>query len=164
MTSPRSSDTPERESVWDYPRPPRLESSDRHIKIVCGDKVIVETNRALRVLETSHPPVYYIRKEDILPGILVPTDRKSICEWKGTARYVHLLIDEYSVENAAWTYPNPVPAFAGLRNHFAFYVQLMDACYLNGERVQSQPGGFYGGWITSEVEGPFKGSPGTAGW
>ena len=152
------------ESVWDYPRPPRLEPSTRHIKIVFGDQSIVDTRNALRILETSHPPTYYIPSQDIMPGVMIPASRRSLCEWKGTARYFHLMVDGYSVENAAWTYPEPLQGYEALQDHFAFYPLLMDACYVDGERVQPQAGGFYGGWITRDIVGPFKGTSGTSHW
>lgn len=152
------------ESVWDYPRPPRIESSTRLVKIVCGDQVIVESRRSFRLLETSHPPTFYVPIDEVAEGVLIPASKKSLCEWKGIARYYHVVVGDYSVENAAWSYPSPQPAFLELADHVAFYPLMMDACYVNGERVQPQAGGFYGGWITSEIEGPFKGAPGTQGW
>lgn len=152
------------ESVWDYPRPPRLEPCERRVKIVFGDQVIVDTRRSLRILETSHPPTLYIPFDQIQPGVIVPASRRSLCEWKGTAQYAHLMVDGYSVENAAWTYPQPLRGYEALQDHYAFYPLLMDACYVDDERVQPQVGGFYGGWITREIVGPFKGATGTSHW
>jgi len=155
---------PDRESVWDYPRPPRLERTDRHIRIVFNGTVIADTWRAWRVLETSHPPVYYIPPADIRMDCLAEAAGSSFCEWKGRARYYSVVVGDRQAERAAWTYPEPVPAFDPIRDHVAFYAGPMDACTVDGEPVQPQPGGFYGGWITADIVGPFKGSPGTLGW
>jgi uncharacterized protein (DUF427 family) len=155
---------PGQESVWDYPRPPRVEDSEKHIRVVFAGVVIADTRRAKRVLETSHPPVYYIPPEDIRMEYLAQTDRASWCEWKGRASYYSITVNGRRATNAAWFYPDPQNAYAAIRNHVAFYPQQMDACYVDGERVQPQPGGFYGGWITSDVVGPFKGGLGTTGW
>ena len=152
------------ESVWDYPRPPRLEDSSKQIQIVFNGTVIAETNRAKRVLETSHPPTYYIPPQDIKQEYLVPTAQSSFCEWKGGAKYYGVAVGDKQATNAAWFYPNPTPAFASMQDYVAFYAHLMDACYVDGERVQPQPGNFYGGWITSDIVGPFKGGAGTWGW
>ena len=153
-----------RESVWDYPRPPQVAPSDWPVQVVLAGETIADSRRALRVLETSHPPTYYVPLDDIRPGVLLPTDRKTFCEWKGTASYFHVMVGEHCVENAAWTYLRPLEAFQSLLDHVAFYSQLMDACFVDGERVQPQLGGFYGGWITSHISGPFKGSLGTGSW
>ena len=155
---------PGQESVWDYPRPPRLEPTTRHIRVVFNGVTIADTHRAWRVLETSHPPVYYIPPEDIRMEYLRPGAGRSFCEWKGTAGYYTLEVNSQQVENVAWFYPNPTPAFAAIRDHVAFYAAPMDSCTVDGERVTPQPGGFYGGWITADVVGPFKGEPGTMGW
>jgi len=155
---------PGQESVWDYPRPPRLEDSTKHIQVIFNGEIIADTQRPKRVLETSHPPVYYILPEDIKPGILHQTNQKTFCEWKGWSSYYTITVGDQQQINAAWSYIDPVPAFASLKNWVAFYVKLMDACYVNGELVKPQPGGFYGGWITSDIVGPFKGEPGTQGW
>jgi uncharacterized protein (DUF427 family) len=153
------------ESVWDYPRPPRLEKSRRPVRVESGGRVIAESGRALRVLETSHPPVYYIPPEDIDMSLLRPDpDRASHCEFKGRARYWDLVIDGEVRRSVAWSYPDPSPAFAPLRDHLAFYASRVDACFVGEERVQAQEGDFYGGWITAEIVGPFKGAPGTWGW
>ena len=155
---------PGQESVWDYPRPPRLELTTRHIRVVFNGVTVAETRRALRVLETSHPPVYYLQPEDIRAEYLRPGTSGSFCEWKGAARYYTLQVGERRAENAAWYYPNPTPDFAALRNYVAFYAAPMDGCFVDDQRVRPQPGNFYGGWITDDVVGPFKGEPGSMGW
>lgn len=149
------------ESVWDYPRPPRLEPTTRRLRIVHGGAVLAETIRAFRILETSHPPVYYIPQADIDMGRLHPSAGKSsFCEWKGRAAYWSLP----GAADVAWSYPKPSPAYAALQDHLAFYPSRVDECSVDGERVEAQPGDFYGGWITSDLVGPFKGAPGTLGW
>ncbi|MBD3882737.1 DUF427 domain-containing protein [Phormidium tenue FACHB-886] len=155
---------PGQESVWDYPRPPRLEDSSKHIQIVFNGEVIADTQRAKRVLETSHPPVYYIPLEDIKQEYLIRTNRSTFCEWKGQAAYYTLKVGDRIAENVAWFYPNPTPTFSDIENYVAFYPSRMDACFVDGEQVSSQPGDFYGGWITRDIVGPFKGTPGTWGW
>jgi uncharacterized protein (DUF427 family) len=152
------------ESVWDYPRPPRLEPTPRHIVVIFNGEVIAETRRAMRVLETSHPPVYYIPPDDIQMQYLQPTDRTTFCEWKGSASYYTVQVGDRTAKNAAWYYPNPTPPFAALKDHVAFYPAEMDVCYVDGERVTPQPGRFYGGWITADIVGPFKGEKGSMGW
>jgi uncharacterized protein (DUF427 family) len=153
-----------KESVWDYPRPPRLELSSKHLKVVFGGVVIAETTKALKVCETSHPPVYYFPPEDVQKDLLIPAGKRSECEWKGSASYYTVSVNGNTAENAAWYYPDPRSRFRALRNHIAFYPRKMDACYVDGEEVQAQPGDFYGGWITSDVIGPFKGGPESIGW
>ena len=155
---------PGQESVWDYPRPPRVEETSRHLRVVFNGVIIAETRRAKRVLETSHPPVYYIPPEDVEMGYLRDASGSSWCEWKGRASYYHVVVDGEKAERAAWTYHDPKEGFEALEGHIAFYPALMDGCYVDGERVRPQPGGFYGGWITEDVVGPFKGGPGTLGW
>ncbi|MGC9502143.1 DUF427 domain-containing protein [Baaleninema sp.] len=152
------------ESVWDYPRPPRLEDSSKRIRVVFNGETLTDTQQAKRVLETSHPPVYYIPPEDIKTEYLVKTARASFCEWKGSAGYYTVKVGDKTAENAAWFYANPTPAFASLRGYVAFYPSRMEACYVDDERVQAQAGDFYGGWITKDIVGPFKGEPGTWGW
>ncbi len=142
---------PGQESVWDYPRPPRLEDTDKHIQIIFNEITIVDTHKAKRVLETSHPPSYYIPPEDIQMQYLLPTGQSSFCEWKGSAGYYIIRVGEKELQNAAWFYPNPTPAFITMKDYVAFYVHLMDACYVNEEKVTPQPGNFYGGWITSDI-------------
>lgn len=145
------------ESVWDYPRPPRLEPTARRIVVVFEGVVIAETQQAQRVLETSHPPVYYLPPGDVRCDLLQPSQHTTYCEWKGVARYWSLAVGERFAENVAWSYPSPTPAFAPIRDWIAFYPSRVDACYVDDERVEPQPGDFYGGWITSDITGPFKG-------
>jgi len=164
MKSTRIEPGPGQESVWDYPRPPRLEDSSKQIQIIFNDVVIADTRRAKRVLETSHPPVYYVPPEDIKMDYLTPSTRSSWCEWKGQASYFSLSVGDKQVENAAWYYPRPEPGFESLKGYVAFYPSLMEACFVDGERVQAQAGDFYGGWITSDIVGPFKGASGTSWW
>lgn len=164
MNRKRIEPGPGQESVWDYPRPPRVEHTPRHIQVVFNGQVIADSRRAVRVLETSHPPVYYIPAEDVRQEYLVETSRRSWCEWKGQARYYGLRVGDKQVAEAAWFYPDPTPGIEAIGDHVAFYPSKMDACYVDGERVQAQPGDFYGGWITSYVVGPFKGGAGTIGW
>jgi uncharacterized protein (DUF427 family) len=155
---------PGQESVWDYPRPPRLEDTDKHIQIIFNNVIIVDTHSAKRLLETSHPPSYYIPPQDIKMEYLHKTPQSSFCEWKGVAGYYTIRVGEREAPNAAWFYPQPTPEFASLQDYVAFYVHFMDDCYVNGEKAQPQPGNFYGGWITSDIVGPFKGVPGSWGW
>lgn len=155
---------PGQESVWDYPRPPRLERTDQRIEIVLGGVTVARTTAAYRVLETSHPPTYYLPAEAFLPGSLRPAAGSSFCEWKGTAAYLDVLGGTEVAPRAAWTYPHPTPPFVALTGHVAVYPAPMDRCTVDGEVVEPQPGGFYGGWVTSRVVGPFKGGPGTHGW
>lgn len=164
MNNRRIPPGPGQESVWDYPRPPRLEDSPKQIQVIFNGVILADTHASKRVLETSHPPVYYIPPEDIQMEYLVRTGKSSWCEWKGQAGYYTLQVGDRQEINAAWFYPEPTPAFAGIQNYVAFYPSRMDACYINGERVQAQPGDFYGGWITTEIVGPFKGGAGTWGW
>lgn len=152
------------ESVWDYPRPPRLEDTDKHIQIIFNGVTFVDTHRPKRVLETSHPPNYYIPLEDIKMEHLLLTPQSSFCEWKGRAGYYTVRVGDKEAQNAGWFYADPTPAFASIKDYVGFYVHVMDACYVNQEKVQPQPGNFYGGWITSEIVGPFKGIPGSWGW
>lgn len=160
----RQATGPGQESVWDYPRPPRVEPTPKLVRIVFNGVAIAETRRAVRVLETSHPPVYYLPPDDIRMDYLTATSRSSFCEFKGTARYWTLRAGDRTAENVAWSYPNPAPGFEAIRDYLAFYAAPMDECTVDGERVTPQPGGFYGGWITSDIVGPFKGGPGTLGW
>lgn len=155
---------PEQESVWDYPRPPRVEECTRHIQVIFNEVTIADTHRAKRVLETSHPPVYYIPPQDIQRDYLVPRFNRTFCEWKGEAHYYGLLVNGRQADIAAWYYPMPTPAFATIQMHVAFYALYVDACYVDGQLVIPQSGGFYGGWITPDVVGPFKGDPGSELW
>ena len=155
---------PGQESVWDYPRPPRLEDSHKHIQVIFNGVVIADPRRAKRILETSHPPVYYIPPEDIKMEYLHPGSRTTLCEFKGQASYYTITVNGKSIPNGAWYYPRPSKGYEDLANYVAFYPGKMDACYVDGERVQAQEGDFYGGWITHEIIGPFKGGAGTSGW
>lgn len=153
------------ESVWDYPRPPKAEQSSKHICIEFGGKVIADTTRAVRILETSHPPVYYIPPDDVDTKYLIPSQgNNTFCEWKGEAQYHSVAAGEKKADRAAWSYAHPNPAYAGIKNHIAFYASKMDSCTVDGEHVRPQEGEFYGGWITKDIVGPFKGSHGTTGW
>ncbi len=148
------------ESVWDYPRPPAVVPCTRRVRVMLGGAVIADSARALRVLETSHPPGIYVPSADVRAGILSASPRTTVCEFKGRAAYY----DVGDRRAAAWTYPDPDPRYAALRDHVAFYPGRMDACFLDDEPVRAQAGDFYGGWITADIGGPFKGAPGTAGW
>ena len=153
------------ENVWDYPRPPRVEPLDRHVRIVLGGQTIAESDHALRVLETASPPTIYVPREDVREEVLVEAeDAHTYCEWKGTASYVHAEAGGKRADRVAWFYPDPKPGFEALRGHLAFYPGRVDAAYLDDELVTPQPGAYYGGWITAEIEGPFKGEPGSEGW
>jgi uncharacterized protein (DUF427 family) len=155
---------PGQESVWDYPRPPRLERVEQRVRVEHAGETIVDTTAALRVLETASPPGYYCPPADVTTDYLESVPGQSFCEWKGLAAYWDLVIGDIRIAQAAWSYPNPDPAFAQLKDYLAFYAGRVDACWVGEERVRPQPGGFYGGWITSSVVGPFKGEPGTEGW
>lgn len=156
---------PGQESVWDYPRPPRLERSPKQIEVIFNQVKIAESSQAYRVLETSHPPVYYLPPGDIQMEYLQPVpSERSFCEWKGLAGYYNLRVDKGQVINAAWYYPHPTAAFKPIQNYVAFYPSKMDRCLVDGEVVIAQPGDFYGGWITSDIVGPFKGEKGSWGW
>jgi uncharacterized protein (DUF427 family) len=152
------------ESVWDYPRPPRVEPTGERVVIRFGGTVVADTRDALRVLETSHPPVYYLPREAFRDGVLEPSAGGSFCEYKGSARYLSIRAGEALAEHAAWYYPSPSAGFEDLAGRVAVYAGRMDSCEVDGEPVTPQEGGFYGGWITSRVSGPFKGSPGSRGW
>ena len=155
---------PGQESVWDYPRPPRVEEVSRHIQVVFNGVTIADTHHAKRILETSHPPVYYIPPTDVRLEYLREEPGSSFCEWKGRACYYTVAVGARRAPRAAWSYPDPVRRYASIKDHLAFYAGPMDACTVDGEQVEPQPGGFYGGWITPDVVGPFKGGPGTMGW
>lgn len=155
---------PGQESVWDYPRPPRLEAVAERLCVVAGGETIAETTRGHRVLETSHPPVYYVPRSDVRTDLLVPASGRSFCEFKGAAQYWSLDADGAHVDRIAWSYPDPTPAFAAITDALAFYASRCEACFVGDEQVLAQEGDFYGGWITSKVVGPFKGGFGTAGW
>lgn len=155
---------PGQESVWDYPRPPRVEDVSKHIRVVYNGVTIAETRNAKRVLETAGAPVYYIPPEDVQMEYLSTSNKKTFCEWKGWARYFHVSVGDKKVRNAGWFYPTPTPNYTEIKDYVAFYAQKMDGCYVDGEKVRPQPGRFYGGWITSNIVGPFKGEPGSENW
>lgn len=152
------------ESVWDYPRPPRLEEVSERLRVIFNGQTITDAARGYRVLETSHPPVYYIAPDDIRQQYLHPAPGSSWCEFKGHAKYWSLDVDGKRSESAAWSYPVASPAFANISGYLAFYASRVGECWVGDERVQPQQGDFYGGWITSRVVGPFKGGAGTRGW
>jgi uncharacterized protein (DUF427 family) len=152
------------ECVWDYPQPPRLARCQHSIRVFFGGQMIAESENVVRVLETSHPPTYYIPSADVRFEFLAPSSHRSWCEWKGQAHYWTLRVEDHESCNAAWSYPDPTRRFVAIRDHLAFYPTRVDACYVGAERVSPQEGDFYGGWITSNIRGPFKGGPGTLGW
>ncbi len=152
------------ESVWDYPRPPALQACARRVRIELGGRVIADSTSALRILETSHPPTIYIPPGDIEEGCLQAAPARSFCEFKGVATYLDVVAGDRREPAAAWTYRDPAAQYEPLRDHVAVYPGRMDACWLDDERVRSQEGDFYGGWITGDVTGPFKGAPGTRRW
>ena len=155
---------PGQESVWDYPRPPRLEAIEQRVTVTFGGKLIADTTGALRILETSHPPTVYIPPADIDMSCIEQASGTSMCEWKGRAKYVDLVVGERRSAQAGWYYPSPVAAYADLKDFISFYPSRVDQCTIGEEIVQAQEGDFYGGWITKNLVGPFKGAPGTRGW
>jgi uncharacterized protein (DUF427 family) len=154
---------PGKESVWDYPRPPRLELSAKTVIVSFAGQEIATTSKAYRLLETSHPPTWYLPPDSVRQEWLIATSKRSFCEWKGEASYWSVRVGNLTRENAAWSYALPQANFKEIRDYFSFYASVVD-CYVNGERVQPQSGGFYGGWITADLTGPFKGIPGSSGW
>ena len=153
----------DQESVWDYPRPPALVADTRAVRVVCGDVVIAESRSGFRVLETASPPTFYLPPADVRCELLIPVSGSSDCEWKGTAAYWAVRAEGRDDSAVAWSYPDPYEDFAAIRDHFGFYPGMLD-CYVDSEQVRAQPGGFYAGWVTSDVVGPFKGEPGTGDW
>ena len=154
---------PGQESVWDYPRPPRLEEVHERLRVVSNGETIADSVAGFRVLETSHPPVYYIPPDDIAQNHLAKAPGNSWCEFKACAAYWSLDVNGRRAENAAWSYPQPSPPFAAIAGYLAFYSSRVDECWVGNEIVQPQEGDFYGGWITARVVGPFKGGAGTRG-
>jgi uncharacterized protein (DUF427 family) len=152
------------ESVWDYPRPPRLERTAAQVTVRHGGVLVADSVNCWRVLETSHPPVYYIPRADITDGLLQPGEGRSFCEFKGWASYWDLVTPGSRAAAAGWSYQEPVPAYAAMVGAVAFYPSRVDECRVDGEAVRAQEGDFYGGWITEGIVGPFKGGPGTTGW
>jgi uncharacterized protein (DUF427 family) len=155
---------PGQESAWDYPRPPRVEPAPLRLRVVLASVTVADSNRGLRVLETSHPPVYYLPPEDVDTTLLTATPTRSFCEYKGLASYWTVAAGGRVEPDAAWGYPQPSPGYESLTRHLAFYAARMDECWVGDERAEPQPGGFYGGWVTSGVVGPFKGGPGSTFW
>ena len=151
------------ESVWDYPRPPIADADNRHILVKAEGITIAETERAVRVLETASPPTFYIPPEDVITELLEKASGSSFCEWKGQATYWNVVVNDQRITKAAWSYHNPSERFNEIDGYFSFYPALVN-CFVDGEKVIPQPGGFYGGWVTSEIVGPMKGEPGTGGW
>ena len=160
----RDTPAPGQESVWDFPRPARVEPVGFHLTVEFAGRVIAETRRGMRAIETSHPPSYYFPPDDVDLALLVPASKRTLCEWKGGAAYHDLVVGDRVARDAVWSYPKPTPDFLGVAGWFAFYPGRVDACFVDGERVTPQAGEFYGGWITRHVAGPFKGPPGTMGW
>jgi uncharacterized protein (DUF427 family) len=154
---------PGQESVWDYPRPPALKRDGRRVEVRFADVIVADSCRTYRVLETASPPTFYIPPEDVHVELLTPLAGASFCEWKGTARYWSLSAEGSSGEAVGWSYPQPTEPFSQIAGYFSFYPARVE-CYVGGERVRPQGGGFYGGWVTREIVGPFKGEPGTGSW
>ena len=155
---------PGQQSVWDFPRPPAVEPSPRRVRVEWRGHLLADSHNASRVLETSHPPAWYIPRADCDLERLEAVGGRSFCEFKGSASYFDAVDGDARVQRVAWTYEAPTPRFASITGHLCFYASRVDACYVDEERVQPQEGDFYGGWITSDVVGPFKGAPGTWGW
>ena len=155
---------PGQESVWDYPRPPRVEPAPAPVRVVHNSVDLANSERVLRVLETASPPTFYIPREDVAMKYLHPTTGHTVCEFKGVASYFDLEVKARVASRAAWTYASPKEGFEELVDHIAFYAARVDAAYVGDEKVTPQAGDFYGGWITSNLVGPFKGDPGTLGW
>ena len=151
------------ESVWDYPRPPRLDADTRRVRVLYDGVLIAESERAIRVLETASPPTFYMPPSDVRTELLERARGASICEWKGSASYWSLRVGDRTQPKVAWSYENPFPEFTSISGYLSFYPSKLE-CFVGVERVRPQPGDFYGGWITSEIVGPFKGDPGTSGW
>ena len=159
-------DTPKpgQESVWDFPRPAVAQQTPSHVKIVHRGVTIAESRRAVRTLETSHPPSYYFPREDVAMALLSASQGRSLCEWKGDAVYFNISLKGESLRDVAWSYPRPTSSFILLKDYIAFYAAPFENCTVDGERATPQPGDFYGGWVTSKLSGPFKGVPGSRSW
>lgn len=155
---------PGQESVWDYPRPPRLEPVKERLRVVFAGITVAESSAGYRVLETSHPPVYYLPPADVRQDLLIPEGDRSYCEFKGAACYWAIEAGGKRAAQAAWSYPEPTGSFQELRDFYAFYASRVESCWVGDEKVQAQDGDFYGGWITAKIVGPFKGAQGTWGW
>jgi uncharacterized protein (DUF427 family) len=155
---------PGQESVWDYPRPPRVEAESRPARVELAGRTVARSDRAVRVLETSSPPTIYFPPQDVSTDLLQPVEGTTVCEWKGQASYFDVVVGAVRARRAAWSYPSPNADYAGLAGWISFYPGRVDACFLGDERVRLQAGMYYGGWVTDEIVGPFKGDPGTEGW
>lgn len=155
---------PGQESVWDYPRPPEIQPAEKVIQVKFGGVTLTHSERALRVVETASPPAYYLPPEDVRMEYLIPSEKRTFCEWKGIAHYWDVQVKDQVARNAAWSYPDPEEGYEALQDYLAFYPEKMDSCTVGQEQVESQPGGFYGGWVTEDIVGPFKGGPGTERW
>ena len=165
MRAPRPDPVgPGQESVWSYPRPPSAQVTGRHVVVELGGRVIAESVRAVRVCETSHPPVFYIPRDDVAEGVLARGEGASVCEFKGVATYWDATVDGQRVPAVGWSYEEPWPGYELLRGAIAFYPGRVDRALVDGVPSRPQAGGFYGGWITPDVVGPFKGEAGTRGW
>jgi len=152
------------ESVWDFPRPPRLERVEWRVRVVHAGAAVVDAPHAIRILETSQPPAYYVAAEFVDFDLLEPSEFRTLCEWKGVAEYTDIVVGDQRVADAGWSYPAPTESNEDIRDHWAFYAQKVDECWIDDERVTSNEGSFYGGWVTVNVTGPFKGAPGTSHW
>jgi len=155
---------PGQESVWDYPRPPRVEAVHVRVRAIVDGRPLGDSLRALRVLETAGAPVYYLPPDDVDRERLRPNLRSTVCEWKGRATYVDLVDGSRRIADVGWSYADPRPGFEAIRDHVAFYAAKLDEAWVGDERAEPQPGGFYGGWVTPAIVGPIKGEPGSWGW
>ena len=155
---------PGQESVWDYPRPPAIRPDDRLVTVIFAGQKIACSSSAIRILETSHPPTFYIPPQDVHTSCLEPSQQTSFCEFKGQAVYFNIRAGDRYSKDAAWYYPTPSPGYEAITGYYAIYSNKVDKCTVGGQVVKPQPGDFYGGWITPDVVGPFKGEPGTMSW
>jgi uncharacterized protein (DUF427 family) len=155
---------PGQESVWDYPRPPRIERLDARVRVELGGIALAETTHALRVCETASPPTVYLPLRSVRTDLLERAPGSTLCEWKGHAQYLDAQVGGLRAKRAAWTYPEPFESYETLRDYIAFFPGRVEACLIDDERVRPQPGDYYGGWITRDLTGPFKGEPGSEGW
>ena len=144
------------ESVWDYPRPPAVEPTSARIRIEFAGATVADSTRSIRILETSHPPVYYLPLQDIDVGVLQPNRRTTFCEFKGAAHYYDIVVGDRVARAAAWFYPAPSDGYEQIKDCVAFYPGKVDQCWVDDDPVEPQPGSFYGGWVTPEISAPFK--------
>jgi len=155
---------PGQESVWDYPRPPRVEPVPERLRVIVDGEPVADTTQGLRVLETAGAPVYYFPPDNVRMDLFQPSPHRTTCEWKGDATYYAYVGPARRIDNLAWSYDNPLPGYEAIAGYLAFYPALVDEAWLGDELATPQPGRFYGGWVTSRVVGPFKGEPGSQGW